>query len=177
MSILSDVKHFFDDSTNSNWATVAILSGAVAVLEKLFKPLRSLFKGIKSFFLFFKKFVDSVDQIGKLSEDVQLLIECRKIDVEMSDIAIFRCDDHGNNYEVNTAYANAIGCTKEQLMGMNWTFFVRSQDYEGKWKKAFDDKTSLITQVRISTTKGEELTADVKILRISNGFEGRMRFL
>lgn len=176
MSLIQDVKQFFDDSSNSPWAMVAVLSGAVAILEKLFKPLTRLWKGVKSFFGFFKRFYNSVDQIEKLSKDINNLIECRRIDVEMSDIGIFRCDEYGHNYEVNTAYANAIGCTKEQLMGLQWQEYVVSQDYEEKWKKAFQSKSSLVTKIKILTVKGEELTADVKVLKISDGFEGRLRF-
>lgn len=175
MSIFHDVKHFFDEA-DSPWAIVVVLSGAVAVLEKLFKPLTRLWKGVKSFFHFFKRFHDSVGSIEKLSANVESLMECRRIDVEMSDIGIFRCDEYGHNYEVNTAYANAIGCTKEQLMDHQWQEYVVSPDYEEKWKRAFNSKSSLITRVKLLTVKGEELSADVKVLRIREGFEGRLRF-
>ena len=149
MTWLEDVKTWLENHREEAAAWAGSVLAVIGAYIKYKKPIHVIFKKIMGFVMFFPRAVKSVDlifstsettkemqdrmeginsKVNGLHETVDRIAMYRTVDEEMSDLGIFRCDNEGNNTDVNTSYCTALGATREQLMGKGWMDFVDDEE-------------------------------------------------
>lgn len=115
------------------------------------------------------------DDISAIKLEVQELVASNAINREMMEEGLFRCSSDGKNYLVNRAYANMLGVTIEQLLGMEWHRWLDDNQYDVTWKSAFDLGSSLDTETCFKDIDGNRIKVRVKMFRYLDGYEGRIK--
>jgi len=102
---------------------------------------------------------------GSSTRDALRRIECLMIEQEYAQNALmqdskhgaFRCDTHGKNTWVNRTYARYLGCGVQELLGLGWKRFVKTEElkrYNEVWQAAFKDGCEYEDIVEFVNTNG-----------------------
>ena len=114
------------------------------------------------------------DDVTYLRQEVKALALAHNTSIELADDGLFRCTADGRMYLVNTAYANLLGTTKEQILDMEWTQWVDDPSFEAKLLKALELGTSLSTNTYLKNTHGGRIKVKIKVAKHQEDFEGRV---
>ncbi len=114
------------------------------------------------------------DDVTYLRQEVKALALAHNTSIELADDGLFRCTADGRVYLVNTAYANLLGTTKEQILDMEWTQWVDDPNFEPKLMKALERGTSLTTETFLKNTHGKRIKVKIKVAKQLEDFEGRV---
>ena len=85
------------------------------------------------------------------------------------DFGYFECDLEGNNTYVNKTYARELKTTVDQLENKNWVNFINDENYEEKWRQAFNDQRSFESDVTFKDSEGNDIKAKVKAKEVRTG--------
>lgn len=103
--------------------------------------------------------VNRIEASGVLTERISWAIRRDGPD------AIFRCNQDGENIEVNRTYCRWIGVGADELLGHGWRKFLSGGDrdahYDAEWKAAFKHGREIEFQITLKNIDGEPLDFDV----------------
>lgn len=116
------------------------------------------------------------DQLNQMQLQIHDLAKKNKVDMEMSVHGIFQCDMNGRNAYVNKTYANMLGVTKEDLLGRNWEQYISSDDYQEKWKQAFEAERDFHANVTFTDIDGHIVPGKITATRFGDGYAGYIEF-
>lgn len=116
------------------------------------------------------------DQLNHMQLQIHDLAKKNKVDMEMSIHGIFQCDINGRNAYVNKTYANMLGVTKEDLLGRNWEQYIVSDDYQDKWRSAFDAERDFHANVTFLDIDGNKVPGRITATRFGDGYAGYIEF-
>lgn len=79
--------------------------------------------------------------------------------------AIFRCNQNGENIEVNRTYCRWLGVGADELMAHGWRRFLvggeKVSEYDREWKQAFKEGREITFGIALMNISGERLDLDV----------------
>lgn len=114
------------------------------------------------------------DDISTIKLEVRELAAAHAVNQELTDEGMFRCDAEGRNYLVNTAYANLLGVTREQLLDLDWMQWVDDPEYDHKWQPALRKGHSTRIPTTLRDIDGNKIKVKIKIVKYLDGYEGRI---
>lgn len=158
---------------NSTSAKVDVLVTAVSDIQKCVTSLTKKVDEVRDQ-VFHNGGSSMRDDVSYLRHEVKALALAQNTSIELADDGLFRCTADGRMYLVNTAYANLLGTTKEQILDMEWTQWVDDPQFESKLLSAMKRGTSLNTETYLRNTQGKRIRVKIKIAKHLEDFEGRV---
>lgn len=142
-------------ATSENKSDIAFLRKEIASLTSFVKEKLSPNGGSSP--------IDAIKRI----EDRQLASDARaNALLNDSKLGVFYCDLEGKNIWVNRTYARFIGCGVDELLGLGWKKFIRTDElerYNKVWKTAFHDGCEFEETVEFITVDHQKIRLHISV--------------
>lgn len=142
-------------ATSENKSDIASLRKEIASLASFIKEKLSPNGGSSP--------IDAIKRI----EDRQLASDARhNALLNDSKLGVFYCDLDGHNLWVNRTFARFIGCGVDELLGLGWKKFIRTDElerYNKVWKAAFHDGCEFEETVEFVTVEHQKIRLHISV--------------